>query len=93
MSNNKQAEKRHKQSLRNKVLNKSKKTVIKNLKKATLQLINSNHLEEATHSFQKLQSALDKTAKTGVIHNNKASRHKSKIGAKLKEAHINNKLN
>jgi len=61
-----------KRYLRNKVRKERLKEAIKELKKA----INK---EEALKLFPKVQSIIDKAAKVGIIHKNKAARIKSKL--------------
>lgn len=70
------AQKRHEQSIRRNLKNRARKSEIKTLMK---------NFEEkpSTESMSLLAQALDKAAKTSVIHRNKASRLKSKIAKKL----------
>ncbi len=63
-----------KRYLRNKVRKEKLKNAIKELKKIT-------NKEEALKLFPKVQSIIDKAAKVGIIHKNKAARIKSKLAA------------
>lgn len=58
--------------LRNKARKERLKNAIKELKKIT-------NKEEALKLFPKVQSIIDKAAKWGIIHENKAARIKSKL--------------
>jgi len=75
----KSAKKAFRQSLRRSVRNLRKKeeykAVIKNVKKLAVE----GKKEEAKKLLPELYKALDKAAKTNVIHHNKASRTKSRL--------------
>ncbi len=76
-----------------KALRKSKKAFIRNeairdgvrkLKKAARVAVDAKNKIEASSAARSLQQALDKAAKRGVIHANKAARLKSRLAKKLK---------
>jgi len=69
----------HKRFLRNRALRSRMKTAIKKAK-ATIEVGN---LEESRVVCDYTFSVIDRALKKGAIHNNKASREKSKIGKKL----------
>ncbi len=89
MANIKSALKRAKQNTARTLHNKSIKTRIKSQLKQVRHLIEEKEVEEAKAQFHKLQAYLDKAAKTNVIHENAARRHKahlSRVLAKLEAA-------
>jgi small subunit ribosomal protein S20 len=56
------------------------RTVIKNVQKAAA----SGDKAKATDLFKSAQSVIDSVADKGLFHKNKASRHKSRLAARLK---------
>ena len=76
MANHKSAEKRiranESKRLRNRYQHKTTRTFIKRLKGATVK-------NEAEELFKQVVSMIDKLAKKGVIHKNKAANQKSKL--------------
>lgn len=56
------------------------RTLIKNVLKA----IESNDKAKATEAFAIAEPVLDRVACKGLIHKNKAARHKSNLAAKIK---------
>lgn len=73
------AEKKMRQDRKRTKINRSRKESVKNLLKEARKNPNSD-------SYKKAQSAIDKLAKTKVIHKNKASRLKSRLAALVKKA-------
>jgi small subunit ribosomal protein S20 len=53
--------------------------------KKARRLIEEGRLEEAREAVRKAQAALDKAAKKGVIHANKAARRKSRLMEQLNQ--------
>lgn len=53
--------------------------------KKARRLIEEGHLEEARKAVRQAQAALDKAAKKGVIHENKAARRKSRLMEQLSQ--------
>lgn len=70
------------QSARREEKNKSVKHGLKTLERSFLTAVKSNK-DEARKLLPVVSSALDKAAKTGVIHQGKASRKKSRLAAQL----------
>ena len=56
------------------------RTLIKNVIKAII----AGNKEDAKKAFTAAESVLDRAANKGLIHTNKAARHKSKLAAKIK---------
>lgn len=52
--------------------------------KKTVVAIEAGDKEEAQKAFDEVASTLDKFSRTGLIHKNKAARHKSRLNAKVK---------
>ena len=85
MPAHKSAIKRIKQSDKNHLRNVSTKSALKTLRKEFLQLLPAKK-DEAAKSVSDLQSAVDKAAKRGIIHRNKARRMKSRLMQHLNTA-------
>ncbi|MEY2408340.1 MAG: small subunit ribosomal protein [Verrucomicrobiota bacterium] len=86
MPNTKSAERRVRSNERKRLHNRSIKSRLKSLERAYEDAAKSGKKDEATAAFQKVSSAFDKAAKTGVIHKSKANRKKSRLSAHLAAA-------
>jgi len=87
MPNTKSAAKAMRQSLRRRTHNLKVKDSFKTAVKQVKKLIAAGKKSEAEQALKQAASALDKAAKTHVIHKNNASRKKSRLAkalAKLK---------
>ncbi|WP_293909997.1 30S ribosomal protein S20 [Deinococcus sp.] len=84
----KSAQKRHRQSLKRRMINRSRKSTIKTfVKKAVVAA--TTGAAEATELQRKAESLLDRAAKGSTLHRNTASRKKSRLAKainKLKAA-------
>jgi small subunit ribosomal protein S20 len=83
MPNTKSAERRMRSNVRRHQRNQSAKSRIKTLEKNYLGALASGKKEDATAAYRTLTSALDHSAKSGVVHANRASRKKSRLGIRL----------
>lgn len=79
MANHKSAVKRHKQSVKRALRNRTIKTKIKNAVKSVRGAIKAANPEEAKSILQAATSTLDKAASKGVIHWKKAARKISRL--------------
>ena len=52
--------------------------------KKVVTAIEAGDKEQAQQAFNEIASKLDKFSRTGLIHKNKAARHKSRLNAKVK---------
>jgi small subunit ribosomal protein S20 len=82
MANIKSAEKRARQTAVRRARNQSVLSGIKTSEKKATAALASGNTEEAQKAFRALSSALDKAAKRGVIHRNKADRKKSSYASR-----------
>ncbi len=78
MANHKSALKRVRQTKTRTERNRARKTVIKTLRKKTLAAVAAGDQPAAGQSLAEFSSAVDKAAKKGLIHKNKAANLKSK---------------
>jgi small subunit ribosomal protein S20 len=86
MPNTKSAERRARNSARKHLRNHGLKARLKSLEKSYLGLLAAGNRDQATTSYRAVSSALDKAAKTGVIHKATADRKKSRLAIRLNTA-------
>jgi small subunit ribosomal protein S20 len=86
MANTRSAAKQARASIRREAHNKSIKSRLHTLEKKFLAAVADKKAPDANELYRLLSSALDKAAKTQVIHRNNASRKKSRLAARLKAA-------
>ena len=83
MPNTKSAAKRVRQDIKKRRANKARKTKIKTTMKELDAFIAEKDLERAREQLRLVFKAIDKAAKTNVIHKNKAARKKSQAARKV----------
>jgi len=83
MANTRSAAKRTRQTTTRTLQNKRALTSLKNQSKKTAAAFTAKAKPAAVAEVSKITSALDKAAKSGRIHKNKANRLKSRLGKKL----------
>ena len=84
MAKTKSAAKQARASLRRQAHNKAIKSRLHTLERRFLDAIKANKADEAAAALRAMSSALDKAAKTQVVHRNTANRKKSRLAKKLK---------
>ena len=82
MPNTKSAERRMRSSERKHMANKSVKSRLKTLEDSYLEALKKDRAE-AEKALRTVTSALDKAAKSGVIHSGRADRKKSRLSIRL----------
>jgi small subunit ribosomal protein S20 len=83
MANTASAAKRARQTVRRTSRNRRVKVVIKSELKAIRAAITGGKKDEAAALLPKVSRVLDKAAKTGRVHKNKANRHKGDLAAQI----------
>ena len=81
----KSAQKRHRQSLKRRMINRSRKSTIKTFSKKALEAVSSS-AENAAEMQRKAESLLDKAAKGSTLHKNTAARKKSRLAKAINKA-------
>lgn len=84
MANSKQAKKRAIQAEKNRQHNASRRSMMRTLLKKVQHAIDEGNKEAATAAFAAAVPVLDRYATKGLIHQNKAARHKSRLSAHIK---------
>lgn len=79
MANIKQSRKRARQSEKHRINNKWQVTRMNSSLKAVLAAIEKGDVTEAQNALRLASSEVDKMANKGLIHKNKAARHKSRL--------------
>lgn len=81
----KSAQKRHRQSLKRRLRNRSKKSTIKTYTKKAVDAVNTG-AEDALSLQQKAESLIDKAAKGSTLHKRAAARKKSRLARAINKA-------
>ena len=84
MANIKSAKKRVIVSERNRVQNVAQRSAMRTAVKKVVALIAAGKKDEAKEAFNNAQVLLVRAAINGLIHKNKAARHKSRLSAQIK---------
>lgn len=83
MAHSLSAKKRVRQNEKRRMLNRSRKSMVKTLVKRFEQAITSGNLESAQQEYAKIVKTLDKVASQGTLHKKTAARKKSRLSKKL----------
>jgi small subunit ribosomal protein S20 len=78
-----QAKKRAKQNVRNKTINRARKSRVKTQIKHFETAVSAGDVEAATEQLRLVSKKLDKTASTSTMHKKTASRKKSRLAKQL----------
>ncbi|WP_028117996.1 30S ribosomal protein S20 [Ferrimonas senticii] len=84
MANIKSAKKRAIQAEKRRQHNASRRSMMRTFTKKVIAAIATGDKEVATAAFAAAQPILDRMATKGLIHKNKAARHKSRLAAQIK---------
>ena len=86
MANHKSADKRARQTIRKTAVNTVIRSSVKTFEKKTLTAIAEGKKEEAAEFFKTFSSKIDRAAKKGIFHKNKASRKIARLALRLTKA-------
>lgn len=84
MANSAQARKRARQAEKHRQHNASRRSMMRTYLKSVIAAIDAGDKEKAAEAFSKAAPVLDRAANKGLIHKNKAARHKSRLSAQIK---------
>ena len=85
MANTKQAKKRVRQAEKNRRHNASMRSMLRTYIKKVIAAIASGDQKAAMTSLQEATPVIDRMVNKGIIHKNKASRHKSRLTTHIKK--------
>tara|TARA_Y100000817_G_scaffold194414_1_gene152035 strand:+ start:198 stop:458 length:261 start_codon:yes stop_codon:yes gene_type:complete len=84
LANTAQSKKRVRQANKARVRNASQKSEFRTSIKKVLKSLTEKNKEKSQSDFREAVSVIDKLASKGLIHKNKAARHKSRLNTKIK---------
>ncbi len=84
MANIKSAKKRAIQAEKRRQHNASRRSMVRTYLKKVVAAISAGDKEAATAAFSAATPLIDRMASKGLIHKNKAARHKSRLAAQIK---------
>lgn len=84
MANSAQARKRARQAETHRQRNTAQRSQLRTAVKKVLKAIGAGDKAAATTAYQTAVPLLDRAARKGLVHGNKAARHKSRLNARLK---------
>ena len=84
MANSASAKKRAKQAETHRKSNASRRSMMRTYMKKVLAAIESGDKEKATAAYNVASPIIDSSVTKGLIHKNKAARHKSRLNAQIK---------
>ncbi len=84
MANSAQAKKRARQNVKQRLHNASLRSMVRTYLKKVVNAIDAGNHAEAAAAYKAAVPVLDRIADKGIIHKNKAARHKSRLNAKIK---------
>ena len=84
MANSKSAKKRALQSEKRRQHNASRRSMLRSYVKKVIAAIQAGDHSAATEAFNAAQPILDRMATKGLIHKNKAARHKARLNTRIK---------
>ncbi|MEM1141145.1 MAG: 30S ribosomal protein S20 [Pseudomonadota bacterium] len=84
MANSPQARKRARQAEKRRAHNASLRSLVRTNIKKVVAAIRSGDAEQAKQAYTNAVPVIDRMADKGIIHKNKAARHKSRLSAQIK---------
>jgi len=84
LANTVQAKKRAKQAEKHRQLNASQRSMLRTYLKKVVKAIETGDKEQAENSYKAAVPVIDRMADKGIIHKNKAARHKSRLNGHIK---------
>jgi small subunit ribosomal protein S20 len=84
VANSPQAKKRARQAEKRRGLNASQRSLVRTVIKKVNAAVVSGNAEEAKAAYDNAVPVIDRMADKGIIHKNKAARHKSRLNTQVK---------
>ena len=84
MANTAQSRKRARQNVKRRQLKASQRSMVRTYIKNVVKAIDQKDYEAATEAYKRAVPVIDRIAAKGVIHKNKAARHKSRLNKSIK---------
>ncbi len=83
MPNIQSAKKRVKTNEKRRIINRSRRHVVKTQVRKFLEAVHDREVDKATEEFRRVTKILDQTAAKGTMHKNTVARRKSRLAARL----------
>lgn len=84
MANTAQARKRAVQAEKRRARNATQRSMVRTYIKKVVRLVDAKDKEGASEAYKAAVPVIDRMADKGIIHKNKAARHKSRLNAQIK---------
>lgn len=84
MANTKSAEKRARQATARRAANVAQRSKVRSAVRKVVEAVKAGNKTEATAALKAASPVIDAMARKGIIHRNKAARHKSRLAAQVK---------
>jgi small subunit ribosomal protein S20 len=84
MANTKSAEKRSRQALVSRAQNVAQRSKVRSAVRKVIEAIKAGKKSEAAAALKVASPVIDSMARKGIIHKNKAARHKSRLAGQIK---------
>jgi small subunit ribosomal protein S20 len=84
MANTAQAKKRARQAEKSRIRNAGQRSNLRTFIKKVIAAVNAGDKEKAQTAFNTAMPVIDSAVTKGLIHKNKAARHKSRLNTKVK---------
>jgi small subunit ribosomal protein S20 len=84
VANIKSAEKRARQTVKRRARNMAARSRLRTAIKSVVNAVNAGNKEEAAEKLKAAAPVIDSAVNKGIIHRNKAARHKSELNARVK---------
>jgi small subunit ribosomal protein S20 len=84
VANSAQARKRARQAEKHRQLNASQRSMLRTYIKRVLGAIDAGDADAATEAYKTATPIIDRMAGKGLIHKNKAARHKARLNARIR---------
>ena len=85
MANSRQAKKRAIQNEKSRKHNAGLRSMVRTYIKKVIAAIDAGNADEAKTAYNEAVPVIDRMANKGIIHKNKAARHKSRLSAQVKQ--------
>lgn len=85
MANTKSAEKRARQTIKRRARNMAGRSKLRTAIKSVIKAVEAGNKEEASAKLKAATPIIDSAVNKGLIHRNKAARHKRVLNARVKE--------
>ena len=84
MANSPQAKKRARQAEKRRTQNNGQRSLVRTVIKKVISAVDAGDKEQAQAAYQSAVPVIDRMADKGILHKNKAARHKSRLNTQVK---------